>query len=177
MTLHGFLPEPANAFISAADAFDIEATVPLLTSEAAIDGPSTGRRRKRHAGIRDYLQRALFPRCRCIPIQGQDAFRQLESFVAKSGLAGWQKEEVLASPDKTKEFQEHRAVPNRHACPRPDHRSGHGTLVEDQMDNEHPPLKFNDRLKSDIDRRSIPEISAFVKFRLCCPLELKHLFR
>jgi len=53
----------------------------------------------------------------------------------------------------------------------------HGTLVEDQMDNEHPPLKFNDRLKSDIDRRPISEIPAFVKFRLCCPLELKHLFR
>lgn len=42
MTLHGFLPEPANAFISAADAFDIEATVPLLTSEAVIDGPLHG---------------------------------------------------------------------------------------------------------------------------------------
>lgn len=103
--------------------------------------------------------------------------KQLESFVAKSELAEWQKEEVLVSPDKTKKFQEliywHKLSRGFAAIrdadvvlsrigifvqdPIKDKLRavidlGHGALVEDQINHEHPPSKFSDRLKSEIDR-------------------------
>jgi len=123
--------------------------------------------------------------------------KQLEAFVAQSELAEWQKEEVLASSDKTKKFQEliywHKVSrcfnANRDANisisrigifvqdPIKDKLQAildlaHGALVEDQLNHEHPPQKFSERLKNDIDRMRtdgkawMEEAEALIKARL-----------
>lgn len=103
--------------------------------------------------------------------------KQLESFVAQSELAEWQKDELMASSDKTKKYQEliywhklSRCFNLHQDANIALSRTGifvqdpikeklqaildlaHGALVEDQINHEHPPLKFSERLKADIDR-------------------------
>lgn len=57
MTAPHFLRQPADDFIAATNAFDVEAALALFTPDAVIDDPSTGHRFDAHAGIRDYLER------------------------------------------------------------------------------------------------------------------------
>ena len=57
MSGHNPLRAAADAFIAAANAFDVEAALALFTPDAVIDDPSTGQRFEAHAGIRDYLER------------------------------------------------------------------------------------------------------------------------
>ncbi|WOB49426.1 nuclear transport factor 2 family protein [Xanthomonas hydrangeae] len=46
-----------DAFIQAANDFDIEAALALFAPSAVIDDPSTGHTFTHHAGVRDYLER------------------------------------------------------------------------------------------------------------------------
>lgn len=103
--------------------------------------------------------------------------KQLSAFIAKCELADWQKDEVLASTDRTKKFNEliywHKLSRSFNSCREADialSRLGifvqdpikeklqsildltHGALVEDQINHEHPPINLRDRVKSDIDR-------------------------
>lgn len=103
--------------------------------------------------------------------------KQLESFVAQSELAEWQKDELLTVSDKTKKYQEQIYWHKLSHCFNL-HRDGntslsrtgifvqdpikeklqaildltHGALVEDQMNHEHPPTRLSERLKTNIDR-------------------------
>lgn len=103
--------------------------------------------------------------------------KQLDSFIAQSELAEWQKDELLVVPDKTKKYQEQIYGHKLSRCFNL-HREGnillsrmgifvqdpikeklqaildlaHGALVEDQINHEHPVTKFSERLKTDIDR-------------------------
>lgn len=123
--------------------------------------------------------------------------KQLEAFVAESELFDWQKEDVLASHDKTKAFNEtsywHRLNRVNQAHRKADialSRSGifvqdsikekiqaildliRSAIIEDQMNHEHPPSRFNERLHEKIDRiRSdgstwMQEAEAMIKSRL-----------
>lgn len=103
--------------------------------------------------------------------------KQLAAFVAESELLDWQKDDVLASGDKTKTFNEilywhklNRVSQSHRAADIALSRSGifvqdtikeklqaildlvRGALIEDQMNHEHPPSRFSERLHSDIDR-------------------------
>lgn len=103
--------------------------------------------------------------------------KQLAAFVAESELLDWQKDDVLASVDKTKTFNEilywhklNRVSQSHRAADIALSRSGifvqdaikeklqailnlvRGALIEDEMNHEHPPSRFNERLHSDIDR-------------------------
>lgn len=103
--------------------------------------------------------------------------KQLSSFIAQCELSEWQKDEVLASSDKTQKFNElnywHKLSRTLNAHRDADvalSRIGifvpdaikeklqsildlvHSALVEDQINHEHPPIKFSERLKNDIDR-------------------------
>lgn len=55
------MPHPlqatVEAFIAAANAFDIDSALALFSTAAVIDDPSTGRAFNKHAGVRDYLKR------------------------------------------------------------------------------------------------------------------------
>ena len=103
--------------------------------------------------------------------------KQLESFIAKSKLAEWQKDELLATLDKTKKYQEQIYWHKLSHCFNL-HRVGnislsrtgifvqdpikeklqaildlaYGALIEDQINHEQPPTRPSDRLKKDIDR-------------------------
>jgi ketosteroid isomerase-like protein len=57
MTKNETLYPTVKAFISATNAFDIEAALALFTPQAVIDDPSTGERFDGHLGIREYLER------------------------------------------------------------------------------------------------------------------------
>lgn len=123
--------------------------------------------------------------------------KQIESFVAGSELADWQKEDVLASPDKAKKFQELIYWQKLSRCfaatrdadiaisrvglfvqdPIKDKLKavidlGRGALIEDQINHEHPPPNFNDRLNTHIDRMHtdgkmwMEEAEALIKARL-----------
>lgn len=103
--------------------------------------------------------------------------KQLEAFIAQSELADWQKDELLACHDKTKKFQELIFWNKYSHCfnltceadialtkigsfildPIKEKLQAiidlsHGALIERQMNHEHPPLKYSDRLKDDISR-------------------------
>jgi len=123
--------------------------------------------------------------------------KQLTSFVAQSELADWQKEDLLAAPDKTKKYGEliywhklNRVNQAHRAADIALSRSGifvhdgiseklqsvldlvRGALIEDQMNHEHPPSRFNERLHSDTDRirsdgkKWMEEVEAMIKTRL-----------
>lgn len=122
---------------------------------------------------------------------------QLKAFVDQSELAEWEKDEVLTSSDKTKKFQGliywyklSRCFTAIRDASISLSRIGifvqdpiknklqtildlaHSALVEDQINHEHPPLNFTDRLKDAIDRmRSdgktwMQEAEALIKARL-----------
>lgn len=103
--------------------------------------------------------------------------KQLAAFIAESELFEWQKDDVISSSDKTKTFNDlaywHKLNRVSQAHRTADialSRSGifvqdeikeklqaildlvRGALIEDQTNHEHPPSKFNPRLRSDIDR-------------------------
>ena len=103
--------------------------------------------------------------------------KQLAAFVAESELLDWQKDDVLASVDKTKTFNEilywhklNRVSQSHRAADIALSRSGifvqdaikeklqailnlvRGALIEDEMNHEHPPSRSSERLRSDIDR-------------------------
>lgn len=103
--------------------------------------------------------------------------KQLASYVAKSELTDWQKDEVLVSSDKTKRFQEliywHRlshcynevrvanVMLSRIGIFVQDPIKGklseilklaYDALVDDEMNHSTPPLRASERLKDDIDR-------------------------
>ncbi len=46
-----------DRLITATNAFDIDAALPLFSFDTMIDDPSTGSRYEGHAGIRDYIER------------------------------------------------------------------------------------------------------------------------
>ena len=103
--------------------------------------------------------------------------KQLATFVAESELLDWQKDDVLASVDKTKTFNEilywhklNRVMQSHRAANIALSRSGifvedpikekleaildlvHSALVEDEMNHQHPPSRFSERLHNSIDR-------------------------
>jgi ketosteroid isomerase-like protein len=51
------LQTTVEAFITATNAFDVDAALALFARDAVIDDPSTGHRFSAHAGIGDYLAR------------------------------------------------------------------------------------------------------------------------
>lgn len=123
--------------------------------------------------------------------------KQLESFIAQSELAEWQKDELLAATDKTKKYQEQIYWHKLSRCFNL-HRDGnislsrtgifvqdpikeklqaildlaHSALVEDQINHEHPPTRFSERLKTNIDRMQtdgktwMEEAEALIKARI-----------
>jgi hypothetical protein len=58
MEIHqaAILRKTAEALVVATNAFDVEQTLKLFTSNALIDDPSTGHRFKGHDGIRTYIE-------------------------------------------------------------------------------------------------------------------------
>ena len=48
-----------DAFIAAANAFDVDAVTALFATDAVIDDPSTGHRFEGRAGVRDYIERVV----------------------------------------------------------------------------------------------------------------------
>lgn len=103
--------------------------------------------------------------------------QQLEEFVQASELTEWQRDELMASNDKTKKFQElifwHKLARCRNLVREADFelsRVGifvidpvkqklqaildlsYGALTEHEMNHEHPPVRPSDRLKDDISR-------------------------
>jgi hypothetical protein len=103
--------------------------------------------------------------------------KQLAAFVAESEILDWQKDDVLASSDKTKAFNDiiywhrlNRVQQSHRAANIALSRSGifvqddikeklqaildlvRGALIEDEMNHEHPSGRFSERLHNDIDR-------------------------
>lgn len=123
--------------------------------------------------------------------------KQLDAFIASCELADWQKDDVLASSDRTKKYSEliywHRlskAFKANSDAYVAIGQSGifiqdpikeklqaildlmHGALTEDQLNHEHPPFKYSERLHTDIDRVRtegktwFQEAEALIKARL-----------
>ena len=123
--------------------------------------------------------------------------KQLVSFVAQSELFDWQKEELLAAEDKTKRYAEliywHRLNRVNQAHRNADialSRNGvfvqdnikeklqgvldlvHSAIIEDQINHEHPPTRFSERLHTNTDRiradgkNWMQEAEAMIKARL-----------
>ena len=123
--------------------------------------------------------------------------KHLSSFIAQSELADWQKEELMLENDKTKTYGEmiywhklHRVNQAHRTADIALNRNGvfvkdaikdklksildlsRGALIEDQMNHEHPPTRFNQRLHDDADRIRtdgklwMEEAEAMIKARL-----------
>lgn len=123
--------------------------------------------------------------------------KQLASFVEQSELADFQKEEVLDASDKTRKYGEliywhklHRVSQAHRMADIALSRSGifvqdkireklqaildlvRGAIIEDQINHEHPPAKFTERLKEDSERIRkdgkawMVEVEALIKARL-----------
>lgn len=123
--------------------------------------------------------------------------KQLANFLAQSELEDWQKDEVLEASDKTKKYGEliywHKLSRVTQAHRLADialSRGGifvhdnireklqavldlvRGALIEDRMNHEDPPSRYNERLHSDIDRirsegkKWMEEAEALIKARL-----------